>query len=210
MLPLVYSLVSYSLGREFPPNDPNQDPKKLGVTGMIVVILSLSVLFITSLIGYFWVRHTAIAKGTWIPLGIPKYPDGIYLSTISLFLSSITFHYSLYFYQKKNYKSYSILIYITSSLAILFLLFQILNWLQMIEYNLKPSTPNLYSFTFYFLTFLHAIHVLFGFIPLGKINFKTFKKENSTSLGNLLVLTAMYWHFLDVVWMILFLVIYLY
>lgn len=207
---ILFSLVSYSLGKEFPPENPNNDPKKLGITGILVTISSLSVLFITSLIGFFWVKSAAITKGTWIPVGIPKIPFELVISTSLILVSSFSFHLSLKFFQEKKFSNYKISFLITYSLAILFILFQILAWKKMFDLNLKPTTPNLFSFIFYFLTSLHILHVLFGIIPMTKILKKIFQLDTSTQQGNRLVISAIYWHFLDAVWLVLFSVLYFY
>ncbi len=210
MKELIYSLVSYSIGKDFPPENPNNDPQKLGITGILVTILSLSVLFITSLIGFFWVKSTAISKGTWIPVGIPKIPLELYISTILILISSISFHLSLKFFQEKKIQFYKNFFFVTYILGFLFLIFQILSWKVMYENNLTPTTPNLFSFIFYFLTCLHGLHVLFGIIPMTKILKKVLNKDESNIQGNRLIITAIYWHFLDGVWLVLFSVLYFY
>ncbi len=208
MLISIFNLISYSIGKDYPPENPNSDPRKLGVTGILIAILSVSVLFITSLIGYFWVRSISEAKGTWVPLGIRKIPDMLIISTIIIILTSVLFHTTLGAFQKRKFSSYSKLLIATFLFGILFIISQILAWSEMITLNFSPRSANLYSFTFYFLTSLHAIHVLIGIVPVSKILYLNFRKDYSSKHGNLLVVTAIYWHFLDFVWLILFSVLY--
>lgn len=206
----ILSLVPYSLGKNFPPDNPNDDPRSLGLTAIIAIILALSVLFFTSLIGYFWIRQAAITKGTWIVLGVSKNPIMLYFSTTSLLLSSITLHKSLQFYRKEDYSHFRFFISTTFFLAIFFVFFQIGSWIEMINQNLTPQTPNLYSFMFYFLTVLHILHVFVGLFPLTRLAYKSFGIEKNSKYENYMVVTSIYWHFLDVTWIILFGVLYFY
>jgi cytochrome c oxidase subunit III len=64
---------------------------------------------------------------------------------------------------------------------------------------------HLYAWTFYFLTGLHAVHVLGGLIPMFFVTVRAarlgYTRENHRSVAYL----AMYWHFLDVAWITLYL-----
>lgn len=204
----IFSLVSYTIGKDHPPENPNSDPRKLGISGILITIASISVLFLTSIIGYFWVRSISEAKGTWVPLGIRKIPDTLILSTMIIIMTSIFFHFTLGSFQKSKFSNYSKLLFTTFGLGLLFIIFQILAWREMMNLNFSPRSANLFSFTFYFLTALHAIHVIFGIVPFLKILYLNFRKEYTSAHGNLLLVTAIYWHFLDFIWLILFSVLY--
>ncbi|MQG01766.1 MAG: hypothetical protein FI714_06045 [SAR202 cluster bacterium] len=78
------------------------------------------------------------------------------------------------------------------------------------EYGLKPQT-NLFGTTFFTLTGFHGAHVTLGVIWLLSIFFLSFKKGVITREKNLDVdLAALYWHFVDVVWIVIFTVVYLF
>ena len=78
------------------------------------------------------------------------------------------------------------------------------------EYGLKPQT-NLFGTTFYTLTGFHGAHVTLGVVWLLSIFFLSFKKGVVTPEKNLDVdLAALYWHFVDVVWIVIFTVVYLF
>ena len=77
-------------------------------------------------------------------------------------------------------------------------------------YGLKPQTI-LFGTTFYTLTGFHGAHVTLGVIWLLSIFFLSFKKGVVTREKNLDVdLAALYWHFVDVVWIVIFTVVYLF
>ena len=77
-------------------------------------------------------------------------------------------------------------------------------------YGLTPRT-NLFGTTFFSLTGFHGAHVTLGVIWLLSLFFFSFKKGGVTPKKNLdLDLAALYWHFVDVVWIVIFTVVYLF
>jgi heme/copper-type cytochrome/quinol oxidase subunit 3 len=64
-----------------------------------------------------------------------------------------------------------------------------------------------YSVSFYFLTALHAAHVLGGIIPMGFVTAASFRGIYVRTSHQGLHLLSMYWHFLDIVWLVLFTVL---
>ena len=76
--------------------------------------------------------------------------------------------------------------------------------------GLKPQT-NLFGTTFYTLTGFHGAHVTLGIVWLLSLLLLSFKKGMITPEKNLDVdLAALYWHFVDVVWIVIFTVVYLF
>ncbi len=76
--------------------------------------------------------------------------------------------------------------------------------------GLTPRT-NLFGTTFFTLTGLHGAHVTMGVIWLLSILFYSFKKGGVTPEKELDVdLAALYWHFVDIVWIVIFAVVYLF
>tara|TARA_B100001142_G_C14326167_1_gene652368 strand:+ start:1290 stop:2030 length:741 start_codon:yes stop_codon:yes gene_type:complete len=76
--------------------------------------------------------------------------------------------------------------------------------------GLKPQT-NLFGTTFYTLTGFHGAHVTLGIIWILSLLFLSYKKGKVTPESHLDVdLAALYWHFVDVVWIVIFTVIYLF
>ena len=76
--------------------------------------------------------------------------------------------------------------------------------------DLSPQT-NLFGTTFYALTGTHGLHVTVGVIWLGIIFYSSLFRNSVTSKTNLdLDLAALYWHFVDIVWIVIFAVVYLF
>ena len=88
----------------------------------------------------------------------------------------------------------------------MFLVLQTLNWLELVSQNLTAAS-NLYGFTFYVLTALHAGHVIGGLIPLWIVMRRAFAGRYSSFFYGGVKHVGMYWHFLDVVWVIIFVVL---
>ena len=76
--------------------------------------------------------------------------------------------------------------------------------------GLKPQT-NLFGTTFYTLTGFHGAHVTLGVVWLLSLFLLSFKKGIITPEKSLDIdLAALYWHFVDVVWIVIFTVVYLF
>jgi cytochrome c oxidase subunit 3 len=91
---------------------------------------------------------------------------------------------------------------------VIFLLLQGANWL---EFYLKiRATPleGAYLGMFYVLTGLHAAHVVGGLIPLGIVIYRAGRGRYSRNFHPGVRYVTAYWHFLDVVWCVLFATIY--
>ncbi len=98
---------------------------------------------------------------------------------------------------------------IAFALAIGFVVSQFLNWREMIELQLTPKTRSLYTFSFYMLTGLHAIHVIGGLIwhaiAFGKVKAEADGQQiPASSIAEVLRNTAIYWHFLGLCWIVLY------
>jgi heme/copper-type cytochrome/quinol oxidase subunit 3 len=79
-----------------------------------------------------------------------------------------------------------------------------------VDHGLTPRT-NLFGTTFFTLTGFHGAHVTLGVIWLLSLFFYSFKKGGATPQRGLDVdLAALYWHFVDVVWIVIFTVVYLF
>jgi len=92
----------------------------------------------------------------------------------------------------------------TLILGLAFVLFQFLGWKQLVANNIHFSGGNPSESFFYALSGLHLAHLLFGVIALAVTTFKAKKNRysNKNHLG--ISLCAIYWHFLDFLWLILF------
>jgi cytochrome c oxidase subunit 3 len=133
-------------------------------------------------------------------------PSVLYLSTLLLILSSVTLEIArrrvaaFMSGQETRADVPKRWLYATLSLGVLFMVGQYLAWLQLRSQGLYLATnPN--SSFFYLFTALHALHVLGGLAGLVRV---TRKFGLSTLRRSTLNATSYYWHFMGVLWLYLF------
>tara|TARA_B100000287_G_C20369809_1_gene677247 strand:- start:8 stop:610 length:603 start_codon:yes stop_codon:yes gene_type:complete len=129
------------------------------------------------------------------------------LNTILLLVSSATFHKAgKALLNKENSKSQKWLL-VTATLGVAFLVCQLFEY-----FNLPFSlTDNLFASTFYALTGFHGLHVTLGTLMIFIITWQTRLNGGRVSFENMFPLEAveLYWHFVDGIWVVLFIILYL-
>ena len=137
-------------------------------------------------------------------------PSAFYFSTIAILGCSITFHLAKKAIQKDNQSKTTLLLLSTLVLGILFVVLQFVGFGQIVEngYYFTGSASSITTTFLYIVVIVHLLHLAGGMISLLIIIYNHFKqKYNSTqTLG--IELGAMYWHFLDFLWICLFLFLY--
>jgi heme/copper-type cytochrome/quinol oxidase subunit 3 len=174
-----------------------------GTLGVTIFLVSLSVLFLASLVGYLVVRLRA---DEWGPGGGDRYPEGLWISTLVILAASVTVHRALRAARLGDGRGTYRMLLTTLALGAAFLLLQTINWIQLASDGITART-GLYGFTFYIFTVLHALHVVGGIIPLVASTRRARRGGYSVDDHAGVLHVAMYWHFLDAVWMVLFVVI---
>ena len=130
------------------------------------------------------------------------------LNTILLLVSSATFHKAGKALLKNKNKDTQKWLLVTALLGITFLICQLFEY-----FNLPFGlTDNLFASTFYALTGFHGLHVTLGTLMILIISWQTRSKGGRITNQNLFPLEAveLYWHFVDGIWVILFIILYLY
>ncbi len=97
---------------------------------------------------------------------------------------------------------------VTAVLALAFLIVQAFNWYAILEANTAVKST-IYGFTFFVLTGLHALHVIGGIVPIWVVTRRANTGRYSAKDHDGVRLCAYYWHFLGVVWIILFVALFL-
>ena len=137
-------------------------------------------------------------------------PSAFYVSTIVIIACSVTFHLAKKAIQKDNKSQTTIMLLATLVLGVLFVVSQFVGFGQIIEsgYYMTGEGSSITVTFLYIIAFMHLLHLAGGLISLLIIIYNHFKqKYNSTqTLG--IELGAMYWHFLDLLWVLLFLFLY--
>jgi cytochrome c oxidase subunit 3 len=137
-------------------------------------------------------------------------PIAFYLSTVVILSCSVTFHLAKKAIQKDNRNATTSFLLATLALGILFVILQFVGFRQIVDngYFFTGNASSITSTFLYVVTIVHLAHLAGGLISLLIIIYNHFKqKYNSTqTLG--IELGAMYWHFLDFLWVYLFLFLY--
>jgi cytochrome c oxidase subunit 3 len=137
-------------------------------------------------------------------------PTAFYLSTAVIIGCSVTFHLAKKAMQKDNRSATTSFLLVTLAMGILFVILQFVGFRQIVEngYYFTGSESSITTTFLYVVTIVHMAHLFGGLISLLIIIYNHFKqKYNSTqTLG--IELGAMYWHFLDFLWVYLFLFLY--
>ena len=96
----------------------------------------------------------------------------------------------------------------TVFLGATFLVFQVYELIEFAIHGLTPQT-NLFGTTFFTLTGLHGAHVTIGVIWLLSLFGYSFRKKMDSNDALNVDLAALYWHFVDIVWIVIFTLVYL-
>jgi len=97
----------------------------------------------------------------------------------------------------------------TIVLGIAFLLFQVYEFRHFLHEGLGLST-NQFGASFYLMTGFHGVHVGIGVIILISLLFGSFRRNSLGKETGFHIETAgLYWHFVDIVWIIIFTIVYL-
>ncbi|PWA06804.1 cytochrome c oxidase subunit 3 [Flavobacterium psychrotolerans] len=137
-------------------------------------------------------------------------PTAFFFSTAVIIACSVTFHLAKKAIQKDNRSATTSLLLATLGLGILFVILQFAGFGQVVAagYYFTGSESSITTTFLYVVAMVHLAHLAGGLISLLIIIYNHFKqKYNSTqTLG--IELGAMYWHFLDLLWVYLFLFLY--
>lgn len=140
------------------------------------------------------------------------------VNTIILLISSSTIAMSITAIRKKNKKFALLLLCMTIFLGLLFLINKYFEWRHHINEQIYPGSPALalrgqgdvlFYGLYFFMTGLHAIHIIIGLAFIGFI-VGFIIRENITS-DNFVLLenSGLYWHLVDLIWIFLFPLFYL-
>jgi len=137
-------------------------------------------------------------------------PSAFFASTIAILGCSVTFHFAKKAIQKDEISKTTTFLLATLALGIAFVVLQFVGFGQIVAngYYFTGSASTITTTFLYLVVVVHLLHLAGGMISLLVIIYNHFKqKYNSTqTLG--IELGAMYWHFLDFLWLYLFLFLY--
>ncbi|MEM9451005.1 MAG: heme-copper oxidase subunit III [Cyanobacteria bacterium P01_E01_bin.6] len=171
--------------------------------GFIVFLLSESIIFLSFFVGYIVYKTNA---AEWLPTGF----EGLeirepLINTIVLVSSSFVIYAAERFLHKDNLWGFRAFWLLTMAMGSFFLYGQAVEWM-----NLPFGfTSGVFGGSFYLLTGFHGLHVMTGVLLQGIMLGRSFIPGNYDGGEFGVASTSLFWHFVDVIWIVLFLLIYI-
>lgn len=173
---------------------------------MIIFLGSWAMMFSALFFAYAFLRAR---EPMWPPAGVPVLPIGLpALNTVLLIASSLTLARGLSELRAGRRKALTGWVVATFVLGAVFLAIQLVVWRSVGEAGLHVSS-GMYGSVFYALTTFHALHVVVGLFLLVWMFVQSVRGKYSEHNNVNVRLCAMFWHFVDVVWLLMFVSIYL-
>ncbi|GGW59562.1 cytochrome c oxidase subunit 3 [Winogradskyella epiphytica] len=137
-------------------------------------------------------------------------PDAFFVSLILILLSSLTFILGKRALKQNNMKMVTIYLWATLALGIGFVISQFAGFGEIIAtgYNFTGPTSNITMSYIYVIAILHIAHVIAGLICLIVVIYNHFKQKYNSNNMLGFELAANFWHFIDMLWLVLFLFLY--
>lgn len=137
-------------------------------------------------------------------------PDAFLISAILILISSFTIIFAKRALKQNNMKMVTIGLLLTLGLGITFIYNQFVGFGQIIEagYNFTGPTSNVTISFIYIIAIVHIAHVVAGLIALILVIYNHFKQKYNSNDMLGFELAANFWHFVDVLWLALFLFLY--
>ncbi|HKI99833.1 MAG TPA: cytochrome c oxidase subunit 3 [bacterium] len=179
------------------------DNRKLG---MWLLIASECLLFGTLITTFMIFRHHSVSGPS--PADVLDIPITS-ISTFDLLMSSFSIVLALYAIEQGNHKLFRRWILVTAIGGLIFLGFQTYEFTNFVHEGLGLST-NVFGSSFFMLTGTHGLHVAVGVIWLLSLYFASLRGKLREDAALKVDTMALYWHFVDVIWIVIFTVVYLF
>lgn len=179
--------------------EPSNSPLPLGAyrIAIWIAIISIAMLFL-ALTAVMVAR--AVEASNWVHMRVPPI---LYLNTVILIFSSFTFEFSRRALNKESEKQFVRWLYLTTALGVTFIAGQLVAWRQLATQGIYITTNPSSSFL-YVLTAAHGLHLLGGILALFYLVMRKRKIIVNPRKRIAVDITAIYWHFMDGLWIYLF------
>ncbi|QFZ54062.1 heme-copper oxidase subunit III [Oceanihabitans sp. IOP_32] len=139
-----------------------------------------------------------------------KLPNAFIISTVIIVVSSGAFILAKKALKAGNTRATTTWLLATLALGVAFIVFQFKGFQQIIDlgYNFTGPTSNITMSYIYLIAVVHILHVAVGLICLLVVIYNQFKQKYSPDKMLGFELAATFWHFIDILWVYLFLFLY--
>jgi cytochrome c oxidase subunit III len=174
---------------------------RIAMYGLIIAESAIFTIFVIAYIYY-------IGKSLYGPtpqqvLDVPVF------NTICLLSSSVTIWLSERAIDRGNIRTFGLWWAVTITLGTIFLVGTGIEWYKLIYHDGLTISTNLFGTTFYSLVGLHATHVVIGLTMLSLVLLFTLTGHVRHEHSERIQVLALYWHFVDAVWVVVFTVVYI-
>jgi cytochrome c oxidase subunit 3 len=180
------------------PSGSARVPQRAYVTGMTIALGGV-LMFFMALVSAYIVRKD-MPNSAWINLAIPRI---LWLNTAILIASSFTLARSRSRFLADDDAGFRHWWGVTTILGIFFLIGQVIAWRQLAAAGVFLATNPASSF-FYVFTAAHGLHLIGGVLALLYV---AFRPTHRLTKGTATEVVSMYWHFMDGLWVFLFLLL---
>jgi heme/copper-type cytochrome/quinol oxidase subunit 3 len=198
--------------------EPHRPMPGLGVydqkLGMWVFLLS-EVMFFTGLIGSYIILRFA-HPDAWTEPGTVLNVPLTAANTFILIVSSVTMVKAFAAIEHGDQRRLRLWLLATVLLGALFLSVQVFEYIKLAGHGFVPAVARyaaeggpLYGMTFYIMTGFHGLHVTIGVLCMAFVTLKAFRGRYTREAHGGVEAIGLYWHFVDLVWIVLFTIVYL-
>ncbi len=183
------------------PQEKNNRAKKMmlwfGIISLIMSFAGWTSAFVVSSSRPDWLKDFVL-------------PSAFIISTVVIIISSITFILAKRALKSGNHKATMLCLFATLILGVVFIFNQFSGFQQIIDlgYNFTGPTSNVTMSYIYLIAIVHILHVVVGLICLLVVIYNHFKQKYSAENMLGFELAATFWHFIDILWVYLFLFLY--
>ncbi|WP_100610141.1 cytochrome c oxidase subunit 3 [Confluentibacter lentus] len=137
-------------------------------------------------------------------------PNAFIISSVVILLSSVSFFLAKQALKKDNRQLTTLWLFVTLILGCVFIFNQFSGFQQIIDlgYNFTGPTSNVTMSYIYLIALVHILHVVVGLICLLVVIYNHFKQKYNASKMLGFELASTFWHFIDILWVYLFLFLY--
>ncbi len=187
-----------------PNGDIQWNLAKRGPVGMYGLIAAEAAIFTIFVVAYiFYIGKSVSGPQPRDVLHVP-----IFL-TICLLSSSLTIHFAARLLKTGRVRSFAVWWLLTIVLGAVFLAGTVREWRHLIYDEGLTIQTNLFGTTYYSLVGLHGFHVTFGLLALTTVLLFALRGDVARQHAERIEVLSMYWHFVDAVWVVVFIVVYI-
>jgi cytochrome c oxidase subunit 3 len=172
------------------------------LTGFIIFLCSESIIFLAFFAGYI---NFKLSSPLWLPPGLePLELREPLINTVVLVSSSFVAWLAERQLQRQRLWPFRLWWLLTMAMGSYFVFGQAMEWLHL-PFGLGRGV---YGASFYLLTGFHGLHVITGVLLMALMLARSFRPGNYEGGEAGVIAVSLFWHFVDVIWILLFLLIY--